>query len=219
MLVKDCMTRHPILISPDTPASEVEKIMAEGNVRHLPVVESGKRLVGLITRSRLALKADVLGSLDVWEITRYISNLKARDLMVKARSVHTITADRSVERAAAVMTENHIGCLPVIEDGNIVVGIVTEADMARSLQEMLGFSATGIRVTIRMPNRAGEFAKLTRAIADCGWGVMGIGTFPTRKDPKHYDAVVKIPDVTLEQVQTELSKIVDQTIVDIRAIV
>lgn len=218
MLVKDCMTRHPIMISPETPASEAEKLMVENNVRHLPVVESGKRLVGLITRGRLALKADVMGSLNVWEITRYISNLKVRDLMIKGKAVHTITADRSVERAAAMMTENHIGCLPVLEDG-VVVGLVTEADMAHSLQEMLGLSAQGIRVTIRMPNRSGEFAKLTRAVADCGWGIMGIGTFPTRKDPNHYDAVLKIPGVTLDEVRKELSKIPDQSIVDIREIV
>ncbi len=217
MLVKDCMTRHPIMISPEMPATEAERLMAENNVRHLPVVESGKRLVGLVTRSRLALKADVMGSLNVWEISRYISDLKIRDLMIKAKSVYTITTDRSVERAAAMMTENHIGCLPVLED-DVVVGIVTEADMAHSLQEMLGLSAPGIRVTMRMPNRTGEFAKLTRAVADCGWGIMGIGTFPTRKDPEHYDAVLKIPGVTLEEVQTELSKIPDQTIVDIRAI-
>jgi acetoin utilization protein AcuB len=219
MLVKDFMTRHPIMISPDMPASEAERLMAENNIRHLPVVESGKRLVGLITRNRLSLNADVLNSLNVWEITRYISNLKIRDLMVKKRAVVTITADRSVERAAATMTENHIGCLPVVDDDNVVIGIVTEFDLARSLQEMLGLPAEGIRVTMRMPNRPGEFVKLIRALADRGWGVMGIGTFPTRKDPDHYDAVVKIPAVTLEEVESELSKIPDQRIVDIRAVV
>ena len=41
MLVKDCMTRHPILISPEAAATEAEKILAENRVRHLPVVGDG----------------------------------------------------------------------------------------------------------------------------------------------------------------------------------
>lgn len=53
MLVKNCMTRHPIMIAPEKLASEAQKIMAENNVRHLPVVGDGKRLLGLITRERL----------------------------------------------------------------------------------------------------------------------------------------------------------------------
>ncbi len=37
MLVKDCMTRHPIMISPKMPAAEAQKIMADNHIRHLPV--------------------------------------------------------------------------------------------------------------------------------------------------------------------------------------
>jgi CBS domain-containing protein len=35
MLVKDCMTRHPTLISIDTPLTEAQQIMAENKIRHL----------------------------------------------------------------------------------------------------------------------------------------------------------------------------------------
>lgn len=216
MLVKDCMTRHPILIAPETPASEAERLMVENHIRHLPVVADGKRLAGLLTRSRLALQADVLGSLNVWEITRYITHLKARDLMVKRRSIQVIDPDRTVERAAALMSEHKIGCLPVVEEGDVVAGIVTEVDVLRAFQEMLGLPSEGVRVTVRMPNRPGEFAKLTRTLAGLGWGVMGIGTFPARKDPNQYYAVLKIPGVTVESVREELGKIPDQEVVDVR---
>lgn len=62
MLVKDRMTRHPILISPTTLATEAQNIMAENNIRHLPVAGDGKRLLGLITRQQLAMKPDDLGT-------------------------------------------------------------------------------------------------------------------------------------------------------------
>ena len=73
MLVKDYMTRHPIMISPTTPAAEAQKLMIENRVRHLPVVGDGKRLLGLVTRERLRIPPTDLGSLNVWEISRLLS--------------------------------------------------------------------------------------------------------------------------------------------------
>lgn len=219
MLVRDCMTRHPILISPNWSASEAERLMSENRIRHLPVVEDGKRLVGLITRQRLSMKPEMLGSLNVWEISRYLADLKVKQMMIKRKAIITVDEDRSVERAASLMSENKIGCLPVVDDDDVVVGVVTEVDISRAFQEMLGLPVEGLRVTVRMPNRPGEFAKLTRAIADRGWGVMGIGTFPSRRTPGFYDAVLKIPNVTEEEVRAELSKVEDQEVVDVRSIV
>ncbi|MCB0112754.1 MAG: CBS domain-containing protein [Caldilineaceae bacterium] len=218
MLVKDCMTRHPIMISPETPAEEAERLMVENGIRHLPVVEDGKRLVGLLTRSRLSLKPDAMGSLNVWEISRYVSNVKVRDLMVKRRALKSIEPDRAIERAAAVMSEHRIGCLPVVDADFSVVGIVTEIDVFAAFEEMLGLPRDGIRVTVRMRNQPGEFAKLIGVLAARQWGVMGIGTFPSPRKDGYYDAVIKIPDVTLDDVQAELSKLEGQQIVDIRAV-
>ena len=217
MLVNDCMTRHPILISPSTPAARAQKIMVENKIRHLPVVGDGKRLKGLITRQRLALKADELGSLNVWEITRTLSNLKTKDLMIKAPDVFTITADKTIERAARTMQEHMIGCLPVLED-DIVIGIITENDLLSAFQEMLGLPAEGVRVTVRMPDDE-KFINLAAIIVEKGWGVMGIGSFPAYRHPGYWDVVIKIPRVSVEEVEEALSKLPRQKIVDIREVV
>lgn len=218
MLVNDCMTRHPIMISPSAKAAEAQKIMSENKIRHLPVVGSGKRLKGLITRQRLALKPDLLGSLNVWEISRYLADLTVDKMMLKMPSVVTITSDRTVERAARMMTENKIGCLPVIE-ANVVVGIITETDLLQAFQEMLGLPMPGLRVTVRMPDRPGEFAKLMSHVAAQQWGVMGIASFPSRREPGSYDLVLKIVRVVREEAEQVLSQIPDQTLVDIRDVV
>lgn len=215
MLVNDCMTRHPILISPDTPAAEAQKIMGENKIRHLPVVGDGKRLVGLITRQRLALKADELGSLNVWEITRTLSTLTVKDLMIKARDVFSITADKTIERAAHTMQEHKIGCLPVVEDGGVVIGLITEVDLLGAFQEMLGLPAEGVRVTIRIPEDE-KFINLAAVMVEKGWGVMGIGSFPSHRHPGFWDVVLKIPRVTITEVEDALSQLPRQKIVDIR---
>jgi acetoin utilization protein AcuB len=219
MLISDCMTRHPVLIPTSTTASEAQRVMAENNIRHLPVVESGKRLAGLLTRTSFSLKADSLGSLNVWDISRYLGDLGVNQIMLKAKDVVTITPDRTAERAAAIMTEKKIGCLPVVDADNIVIGIVTELDLLRTFQELLGLSAKGVRVTVRMPNRKGEFAKLMQVLTEQKWGIWGVGTYPARNQPEYYNTVVKIGDVSEAEVRQALAVLGDHQIVDIRSVV
>ena len=219
MLVKDCMTRHPIMIVATTPATEAQKIMVDSGVRHLPVVGDGKRLQGLVTRQTLSLPPDTLGSLNVWEITRYVANLTVQRVMIKRKDVVTIGEDKTVERAARELMDHRIGCLPVLDGDGAVVGILTEVDVMEALQVMLGLPAEGIRVTVRMPDRPGEFAKLSAAIGESELGVMGIGTFPSPRREGFYDAVIKIRAVSREVVMAALGGIPGQEVVDVREVV
>lgn len=216
MLVKDCMTRHPIMLPATSTVVSAQQIMAENDIRHIPIVGDGKRLEGLITRQRLNIKPETLGSLAIWEISQYIANLTVGKVMLKTKELLTITEDKTVERAANIMMKHHIGCLPVVEDDTIVIGIITETDLLKSYQEMLGLPASGIRVTVRMPNRAGEFAKLMTTLAENHWGVMGIGTFPSPRRPGFYDAVLKLPNVTQEAAEEIINNIPDQQVIDVR---
>lgn len=219
MLVKDCMTRHPIIIAPSTKATEAQQIMAANHIRHLPVASTGKRLEGLVTRTRLTFKPDMLGSLNMWEISRQLSNLTVKDVMVKKDNVHTIASDRTIERAAKIMADHRVGCLPVIDNDGSIEGIITEVDVLHSYQEMMGLPMDGLRVTVRMPNKKGEFTKLMKVLGDNEWGVMGIGTFPTHRREGLYDVVLKIPHVTAEEVRAAFSQIEAQEVVDIREVV
>lgn len=216
MLVKDCMTRHPIMAPPTMPAAEAQRLMQDNRIRHLPVVGDGKRLLGLLTQMSLTLDPGQLGSLDMWEITRHLSRVTVKQLMRPVADVVTITPERTVERAAQQMIQHKIGCLPVTESGGVVVGILTEIDLLNAFQLMLGLPSEGVRVTVRMPDHLGEFAKLSRVLGEQGWGVMGIGTFPTPRHEGYYDAVVKISGVTPQQVEDILNDIPDQKVVDIR---
>ena len=217
MLVKDYMTRHPIMISPETPASEAQKIMTENDVRHLPVVGDGKRILGLVSRNRLRVPPTDLGSLNVWEISRILSDLKVKDVMVKKKELITIKPDKTLEEAAQLLIKNKIGSLPVLEDG-IVVGIISEFDLLAELSNLLGGNVEGVRVTICMPNKIGEFAKAYTAIAEKGWAIYASGGVPTPKKPDYWDQVIKIRNVSLEEIVPVLEAIEGQEVVDVRVI-
>jgi acetoin utilization protein AcuB len=215
MLVKDYMTRHPIMAAPETPAAEAQKIMFENKIRHLPIVGDGKRLLGLVTRDRLSVPPSDLGSLDVWEISRLLSNLQVKDVMLKRDELVVIEEDATLESAAQRMLENKVGCLPVVED-EIVIGILTEIDLLEKLSDLLGGREGGVRITIRVPDKIGEFAKVTSAITAQDWGIYASGGLPSPKHPGFWDLVVKVRNVNQEEVVAALEGIEGQEIIDVR---
>jgi acetoin utilization protein AcuB len=217
MLVKDYMTRHPLMAAPTMPIVEAQRYMGENNIRHLPVIGSGKRLLGLVTKQSLLVQPGTLGSLNVWEITRFLSNLTVGDVMVKAQDVITIDQEATIEEAAHIMVKNRIGCLPVLEEG-IVVGIITETDLLAQLMEMMVTRVPGVRVTVRMPDIKGELARLVGAINAQGWPIMACGGARNPKQPGKWDAVVKIPHVSQEEIVAVLKQVEGQEIVDIREV-
>ncbi len=217
MLVRDYMTRHPLMATPTMSVIEAQKFMGENKIRHLPVVGDGKRLLGLVTRQTLLIDPGRLGSLSVWDIARTLSSLSVRDVMLKLQEVVTIDSNLTIEEAASVMVEKRIGCLPVVEKG-ILVGIITELDLLAQLSELMAAREHGVRVTIRMPSGVpGELAKLVSAIAAQGWGIEACGGSVSPKAPGKWDAVVKLK-VTMDEARTALSRIPDQEIVDIREV-
>ena len=215
MLVKDYMTRHPILIEPTLRVVDAQRLMVENHIRHLPVVGSGKRLAGLVTRQRLSLPPERLASLDVWEVTRFLSDLTVSRVMVAGKDLHTIGPEATLEEAADLMIRNKVGNLPVVEDG-IVVGIITETDLLIELQNLLGANDSGWRITVRVPDREGEFSKLTRAISNRGWGIMAMGSVRSPKTPDCWDIVLKVRRCTREDLLEMVRAIEGQEVVDVR---
>jgi acetoin utilization protein AcuB len=223
MLVQDFMTRHPLLAEPTMSLIEAQRYMGENNVRHLPVVGDGKRLLGLVTRQTLLVDPHRLGSLDMWEIARTLSGLRVKDVMVKARDVVTVGPNVTLEEAAQTMVENKIGCLPVVEEGGprtrgVVIGIITEIDLLAQLAEMMGGHRKAVRATVRMPDQKGQLAKLVAAISAQEWGILTLGGAPAPKEPEKWDAVVKIRNVPLPDVLAVLERVEGQQLVDIREV-
>jgi len=216
MLVKDYMTRHPIMIEPARRVVEAQRLMGENNIRHLPVVADGKRLLGLVTRQRLAIRPEQLGSMDVWELTSYLQDLTVSKVMIAGQDLRTIAPNATIEEAADLMIAHKISGVPVVEDGNIVVGIITETDLLIELRNLLGAIDAGWRAVVRVPDRDGEFRKLIRVISNNGWGIMALGSVRSPKRPDHWDLIVKVRHCQRDELVHAISQIEDQELVDLR---
>ena len=120
------MSTKVVRISTDDTLQTVSEIMDLGSVRHLPVVRRGE-LVGVVSQRDL-LKASLSNVMGIAadEQSVFLAGVSIADVM--SAPAISIGADASVQRAAAVMADRKIGCLPVLDDGDFV-GIVTETDV------------------------------------------------------------------------------------------
>jgi acetoin utilization protein AcuB len=215
MLVKDYMTRHPLMAQPTMPIVEAQRFMGENNIRHLPIIGDGKRMLGLITRQTLLVDPGRLGSLDVWDIARTLTELTVNDVMIKLENVITVDQNATLEDAAGIMVEKKVGGLPVLEDG-VVVGIISEIDLLAHLTDLLGGHVPGIRITFRSPDRQGVLADVAEAIAGKGWGVYASGYVRTPKQPDYWDYVFKVRNASKEEFVAVLDQIEDLQVLDVR---
>lgn len=128
-LVKSWMTKNVITIGVDTTLPETHKLMTEHSIRRLPVIENG-RLVGIVTRGdvREAEPSDAT-SLSIWEINYLLAKLRVEKIMT--RQPVTISPEATIGEAAKLMLEKKISGLPVVDNQNRVIGIITESDIFR----------------------------------------------------------------------------------------
>jgi CBS domain-containing protein len=127
--VGELMTRDLITLKETQNLALADELLRLHRIRHLPVVREGK-LVGLITHRDL-LKAASQRSADPARQPQW-----AADIM--NREVRTVRPDTSLRDAVRVMLDNKFGCLPVVGESGNLVGILTEADLVRYAQELIG---------------------------------------------------------------------------------
>ncbi len=130
-MVKYVMTENPVTVGPDTPLRQAVNLMRERKIRHLPVVDDGGRLVGILTDRdvRHAALVPALAEHLAWE-PRRLKALRVRDVMTW--SVVTTHPEATLAQAGMTMFQRRIGSLPVVENGRLV-GILTETDILGAL--------------------------------------------------------------------------------------
>lgn len=136
-LVRQVMSARPVTVTPDTTVPEAMKLMQDRGIRRLPVLRSDGRLVGIVTDRDLkqAMPSEAT-SLSIWELTYLMSRLPVRQVMTA--SVLTVSTEAPLKDAAYTMLKHRIGGMPVVNERNEVVGVVTVTDV---LREFVGLPA------------------------------------------------------------------------------
>jgi acetoin utilization protein AcuB len=204
MFVGERMSRPVISVSPDDPINEVLAMFRNEHIRRAPVMKDGK-LVGIISdRDLLNASPSSATTLSVWELNYLISKVKVKDVMTK--KVITVNADIPIEEAARIMADKKIGGLPVVSSDK-VVGMITETDLFKTLLELMGARQKATRVTVTVPDRPGELAKITKAIANNGGDFISFGIF-SGPDTDSRVVTFKVQGMKKEKVREVLEDVV-----------
>jgi CBS domain-containing protein len=117
------MTKDIETVRPDQQARDAARFMLQADAGSIPVTD-GERLVGMITDRDIAVRGVALG---------YGPETLVSELMTSG--VVSAHADEPVEEAARKMGEAQVRRLPVIDDQERLVGIVSLGDLARETDE------------------------------------------------------------------------------------
>ena len=135
--VEDRMSGLPLTVRWDAPLIEAVRLMKEGRIRHLPVLDGGRRLVGIVTDRdlRQVVLDPRLQERFGAGLADALEGLTVRDIMTWA--VITVRPETEIRDAARLLHQRKIGALPVVKNGRLV-GILTETDVIRAFAEILG---------------------------------------------------------------------------------
>lgn len=127
--VSERMTASPVTVRPRESIHDAIDKMKKGHFRHLPVVDDGGKLIGILSDRDIRLirpsRAFVSGedeALQLWSAS--VRQAAAFDPV-------TIEPDASLEQAAELMLRWEIGGLPVVDEGGKPIGIITYTDLLR----------------------------------------------------------------------------------------
>lgn len=159
MLISEWMTKNPITATPDSSLMEATKLMKENQIRRLPVVDGGGKLVGIVTdRDIKAASPSQATSLEVHEMYYLLAELKLKSIMTK-NPVSALSTD-TVEKAALTMTEKRVGGLPVLDESGTVVGIISDTDVFRVLIDITGVKNGGVQLAFRISDAPGTLKQV-----------------------------------------------------------
>jgi CBS domain-containing protein len=122
MKVKDTMHKGVAWVSPDTPISEIAKLMREHDVGSIPIGEND-RLVGMVTDRDIVCKGLTKDGFDP-------RRAAARDVMTAG--IHCCSEDDDLAEAVRHMESLKIRRLPVINKSKRLVGMLSLGDVSHA---------------------------------------------------------------------------------------
>ncbi|MGD8469738.1 MAG: CBS domain-containing protein [Desulfobacterales bacterium] len=173
MKIQSLMIKKPITIRPNASVGEAIELMKANSIRHLPVIDRGKRLIGFLT----------LADLKQGLIPSMLGDVSLDDLMIK--NPITVSPDDDIEFAAQLIYNHKIGGMPVVKAGKLV-GIVTASDMLRTFIDMMGILSTTSRIDVELEEQPAAFKKAMQIINDNGGDIINVSMTPRQKGKRVY---------------------------------
>nr|WP_263325404.1 acetoin utilization AcuB family protein [Neobacillus sp. Marseille-Q6967] len=186
MIIEEIMKTEVVTLSPTDSISDAMQLMETKNIRHIPVTNEHRQLVGIVTLSDIRDAAP-----SIFRANEHIEDLQKPVESIMKKDVITGHPLDFVEETAAVFYEHKISCIPITNDKKLV-GIVTETDLLRTLVELTGAHQPGSQIEVRVPNLAGKLSDITGIIKNRKANILSVLVYPDKKDDQFKILVIRV---------------------------
>ncbi len=213
MRVKNRMTPNPIVANPKTNYNEALRLMQQNHIKHLPIVDSHNKLIGIVTQGdMLRAEPSPVTTLSVYEIASLLEKVTMEKIMTSP--VFAVDEVCSITNAANFMLANEIDCLPVVREDKLV-GIITDTDIFKTFVEITGGTQSGSRIEARMPDQQGTLAPFIQALSNANSYIVSVAiSYEESGDYGYVDVKERGGDE--DKIRAELEKIDNVEIIAFR---
>ncbi len=166
MFVSRSMAKKVTTVDKTTGILDAHNLMQRMEVRHLPVVDEDNRLVGMITdrdiRSVLPYELTKGGG-DPEQREKY-THMNVSDAM--STDLLTISPTHTLQDALLLIEKKKVGAIPVVDDENKLVGILSVRDLLRAFINVLGIGQPGTLLCILVEEEVGQLKKIVDIITE-----------------------------------------------------
>lgn len=146
MNITEIMSTPIITVTLDNFLKEVKEIFDNNDIRHLIVIEEGT-LIGIVSDRDLLKNISPYVNSHVYT-TRDLATLNQRVQHILTRHPKTLTVHASVNDAIDLFNTFRIGCIPIVDDENVPLGIVTRGDIIRNFYKIKVSETTFVNQTV-----------------------------------------------------------------------
>ena len=132
-VIRDIMTRGIKSVPGETTLAEAAKIMKDNSIRHLPVVSGpNQEIAGIISDRDIKKFVSPFAASKIGENRDKMTlNVKIEKVMVK--DIITAEPQDKLKDVVEQILQKKIGCIPVVDENNRPIGIITNSNLLREL--------------------------------------------------------------------------------------
>lgn len=135
MKISHYMTPKVISAHPEDGIRKTFFLMREHSIRHIPVLDENRRLIGILSDRDLRRPEWVEESLDVSHVYNLDDNLAVKDLMTT--DVKVVYTYDSIKKANRFFIDHRFGALPVLNKEEELVGMLSAVDVLRAFEDYM----------------------------------------------------------------------------------
>jgi acetoin utilization protein AcuB len=200
MIIEEIMQKDVITLAETDTIHAAAKVIKEKGIRHIPIVNEQSGLVGLVSDRDIREAVP-----SVFRMEEFKGDLQKPISTIMKTHVITGHPLDFVEEVGAVFYENHISCLPIIQE-NRLVGILTGTDLLHCYVELTGANQPGSQIEVKVPNKQGMLHEISAIIKKRKANIQSVLLYPYKNDEAYKVLVLRVQTMNPFMVVDDLKK-------------